>query len=656
MASGQATLQRRASTIARPVERIPSIGSGTRRSASAACLGSCGGNACSSTCGSPRGNASGVDHETYCNAVKADVLRLHELGASACEGGKVAAQRGAAPPIEEQIAKALFRFPPAGGSASGNPALACGSLLELLLTKVSEAAMCILEQTDASSQGIMPSVAKSMSLRRSSGPPFIIAPLVAALERLRWLQEFASSQAGRSGQARCVMVPAASTASIASTGVGQKSRPTKSSAVQTDIVLMPPDGHPIAEPSRPPKSEFRTCGVQTIAAASSKGKRDFGAQTIPVCKSDVAVQMGPTLVPPLEGGVAQGQIDAKFHDAGFQTDAAEHIDKGAQTELRSAVVHCKDARIQTEDPALAATNATVRILRIARMERRAAAASAVVAAGGTERGSDLSSKRGGDDPRSSSTREQQTSSRSKASRSTSCPKSPGMGLCVPPSPSTCLGSPVSVRTAGTDCDGSSEDVTGDVSKQRSVDSTTPQLPQPPPLRCPLGHGMQWFRERRRDGSQDDAEVAPLICSVCSASLIGPVGFHCCALCFRETGERHSICGACTRDPISMERYVSRRRPLSGDVALSSGSMHRQLKPSLALGKSASAGSIGVHLPSPLLRQRPDVAAARAREWSLVSAAGSATSLRQQQQQASSSLRASRPEGVLLDGWEPSMKV
>merc|ERR1719350_1901377 len=101
--------------------------------------------------------------------------------------------------------------------------------------------------------------------------------------------------------------------------------------------------------------------------------------------------------------------------------------------------------------------------------------------------------------------------------------------------------------------------------------------------------MQWFRARRLE-AKDCAEEKGT-CSVCSVNftdLAGPVGFHCCALCYREQGERHAICSACSRDPSALDLYLSRR-------------------PSLA--KTASAGSIGVgkslQRVDPLSRSKTD---------------------------------------------------
>jgi len=121
----------------------------------------------------------------------------------------------------------------------------------------------------------------------------------------------------------------------------------------------------------------------------------------------------------------------------------------------------------------------------------------------------------------------------------------------------------------------------------------------PRLRCPAGHGLQWLRRPGRGEC--------LSCSVCACEATAAAGFHACAVCFQDTGRRHVVCGACSRD--RAQRCASQRlltrAPEPGHAAE-------------GLRGSASAGS----LPLPGLpgeRPKRKAMAARAAEWSLVSA-------------------------------------
>lgn len=493
---------------------------------------------------SKKSAASDGEHELYRSTLRVDILKLHELAAGAAGGGRIAARRGAAGPIEAQLSRALAGCLCDGGRAAClAPAAACGPLLELLLLKVAEAAAVGVEETDAGDGSL---VAPAVKLR-GLGSGSMVGPIVAALERLRWLHEVARSHAVRAaGQAPRIVLPSEPPPAVPERR--PPSRPTSTVAVQTDLVAAP---QPVAVVQRagPPKPQVCAVSTQT-EEASRRAWREAGVQ----------VSLQP------ERRDAESQVEVVISHCSFaQTQGVSARTFGVQTEASRP--SSRDARIQTEDiPAVVPqhpTYQTVRILRLARLDRRAAA--------GPEASEEPPGSGGG------------TGLGLRGSQSTPSLARPPVAPVAAPLPAVAQEDPPA--TAPTTGAGAS-------------------AAQPLVLRCPAGHGLQWFRRREsfHDGLGGPGEV--LSCSCCCGALGGPLGFHTCALCYRETGERYALCGSCSRERQSAAA--------GGDAALPrTGSRAAPL-----FGKSVSAGSLRS-------RPRPDLTTGRGREWSLVSAAGNA---------------------------------
>merc|ERR1712150_82412 len=141
----------------------------------------------------------------------------------------------------------------------------------------------------------------------------------------------------------------------------------------------------------------------------------------------------------------------------------------------------------------------------------------------------------------------------------------------------------------------------------------------PLLRCPSGHGLQWVREQHsstrghgeRDqpyGSQDGFR-----CNRCSNIISVSEGFHCCALCFHDAGEQHVVCSVCSRDTCTKQQYKAPQSTGGGTAAVKAATNLQRR----SLSTDALRPSTGFHVNKLHKRQN---AAARAAEWSLVSAA------------------------------------
>jgi len=133
----------------------------------------------------------------------------------------------------------------------------------------------------------------------------------------------------------------------------------------------------------------------------------------------------------------------------------------------------------------------------------------------------------------------------------------------------------------------------------------------PLLRCPAGHGLQWVREDRGNGKGPGqgerppcAPAGDLRCSRCAGPVSGPMGFHCCALCFHDAGEQHVVCGACSLNACTRQQLAAPQPP--------------------GVRKSMSTGALrplsGCQLDR--FHKRQSAVASRAADWSLVSAAAS----------------------------------
>lgn len=282
-----------------------------------------------------------------------------------------------------------------------------------------------------------------------------------------------------------------------------------------------------------------------------------------------------------------------------------------QASLASPPQQGKEGRsvaVQTLDGTLSETASTIRLLRIVRADRRGMAATATAAPAAAPAAAQAAAGHPGPAGNAATGVEAAVEWRSRE------PSLGGRG-----GRARRLSGPL---PAGSSVTGSGNDVTGldkgsgrasapEVSSPASSTEATPvQLPQPPPLRCPVGHGMQWFRERRREGGSGDSCAQTEACSVCSGTLTGPVGFHCCALCYHDQGERHAICGACSRDPAALDVYLARRHPLR--KASSAVALQRKRQPPTEQWNGSSPGLSSSK--SELLE------VSRVREWSLVSAA------------------------------------
>mmetsp|Transcript_43320 Transcript_43320/g.139200 ORF Transcript_43320/g.139200 Transcript_43320/m.139200 type:complete len:646 (-) Transcript_43320:111-2048(-) len=561
-------------------------------------------------------SCSAAAEELFRSALRFDVLKLHEIGAGAAEGGRIAARRAAAGPVETQLAKALSACVPIGSSAGLGPAAGCGPLLELLLMKAAEAASVGIEDTDGGANGLRPPATKLRSLGASS----LIGPIVAVLERLRWLHEVARSSAARSaGQPQRVIVPSPSAPILPRASEAAPPRPaavaTKSTGMQTEpAAAAAPPAAPQRLPSPPPppsRPQSRSCGVQSDAPPLR-----------PRCEVGTQVEDSPPAAPEscVERRDAGAQADPViFCDVALQTASAATTSCGVQT--GDARPSSRDAPSQTEDPALSAKIATVRILRIARMERpstnTAAAASNSPAAAKLlelpmERASsDSSTSTGGGRSSKAAERRGLSLSRSCATLGSSSITTAGGSPLASPAASPKAAARPSAATI-------EEDV-GLTAWETGAESEAEAPQQPPALRCPAGHGMQWFRRRESFHDGLGGPEAPPSCTSCRGSLGGPSGFHTCALCFRETGERQALCGACSRErrPISSASASLGAGGGGGDVARP-WQPQRLQRPMQNLGKSASAGAFGIPGANPLLRPR---ATASGREWSLVSGAG-----------------------------------
>lgn len=125
--------------------------------------------------------------------------------------------------------------------------------------------------------------------------------------------------------------------------------------------------------------------------------------------------------------------------------------------------------------------------------------------------------------------------------------------------------------------------------------------------------MQWYRERRQappkasptaspkaDGTLGGPGGLAFRCGPCGAVASAAIGFHTCAPCFRDAGERHVLCSRCSRGEGEGEGAPSIGEAVTGALP--------------GLQKSASAGALSQAPPGQRrLNSSPS-------EWSMVSSA------------------------------------
>merc|ERR1711865_318846 len=91
---------------------------------------------------------------------------------------------------------------------------------------------------------------------------------------------------------------------------------------------------------------------------------------------------------------------------------------------------------------------------------------------------------------------------------------------------------------------------------RSAEGPLSGLRETPLLRCPAGHGMQWIQARSCEGSNASARDSTLKCRLCLGSIAISAAFHSCAVCFRDSGNRHAVCSGCSQGTRALEKCGS----------------------------------------------------------------------------------------------------
>eukprot|EP00928_Gymnodinium_smaydae_P062019 TRINITY_DN45970_c0_g1_i1.p1 TRINITY_DN45970_c0_g1~~TRINITY_DN45970_c0_g1_i1.p1 ORF type:complete len:579 (-),score=102.79 TRINITY_DN45970_c0_g1_i1:236-1972(-) len=531
------------------------------------------------------GGCSTVDAvEAFRGVLRSDVLKLHELAAGARSGGHVAARRAEAPPVESQLREATAASgDPAllrdGRWRTAGPAVAHGALLELLLEKAMEAALCSLEDTDDGSENSLMAKAIETLPRGKSSALSLVGPLVAVVARVRKLHERCSRLA--SAQKPAVpLVPCGSSSGL--------KRQASSAAIS-------------APPKKPAAPKRQDAAAQTdlpVTALVPKTQRCATTQTIKTdgetAKKQTDIERAP--VPSVVKASSPRRVDTC--SSAVQTEVAQEPQQSHVTVQTSPRLHCthevatqagkidsRDTCCQTDAPIdatpsdmpsnLSGAANTVRILRLSRRQRQLEQ-------------SKLQLKSDEASPNASPTPVEESEDKAtQRAKSTEPPKASSRRMALPPRQE--------VPAAASD----------PPSRERAVSDTAP-------LRCPAGHCLQWFRERRRLARRSDATEAQepasenYVCHVCRGSASMQLGFHTCTLCFRDNGVRHIVCDQC-----------SKKRSVADAGNGGSGDLGR-------MRQSSSAGML------PRAEERSAAASRRllttvASEWALVSSASSMVS-------------------------------
>jgi len=500
--------------------------------------------------------------------IRADVLRLH--GIASRTQGYEAAMSGQSdlPSIEEQIAKATT------GATAGISS--CGALLELLLAKVMEATSCTLQDIDETVEGAGKNYADSLSL---------VGPLVAGLERLRFLHEKARTS-GRNSAPR----------SSSKGFLGVAKARTCEVAAQTDgkavcLEERPKSGYPdvgtTLKTQQPMKKLGNACSNSTKVATTACG--------VQVCRNEFTVEIGVQAnVRPPTSQHLQVPLESQSltMDAGAQTSARDRRIQSSNASVQTSTysVHdtLKSVCTQTES---GLSNATVRILRMTRAQRLS-----------TQSSPDLLEPKPVAEAVMSGRADVKTYVVPKVDAAL-CPDSNGAAQTSEASGGRSHeGTPDKGRRHRSQ----SALRRSKAEKSANVDAPRASVADSSLLRCPVGHGMQWIRSRCNDSLDSIAKEGTLQCGTCSASISSLASFHSCAVCFRDTGERHAVCSACSQGMRGPEKSASGWR--SGQSSRGSN-----------MSKSASMSSLPLpEVPAPSPSGMPQRTRTRASEWSMVS--------------------------------------
>lgn len=528
------------------------------------------------------GKRVSADDDVHRCMIRADVLRLHAVVTRSRGYGEAAGLQSDSPSVEEQLSKA---------AASAT----CGGLLELLLAKAMEAVSVTLQDMDEGS-GAEKGFTSSLSL---------VGPLVTALDRLRLLHE--KTRAGGRGMLQ---------RKSSKTSVALSKGLTCDSAAQTDEVpsrranvtkckvasaeAVPTSGYPdeVSTPqSQSTAKQSGIAGVNSVQLHASSSPAEGGQTRRKDSVVDVGVQADLRLLPP-EPPRRAAEVRSSRSDAGTQTScrASPTGCSHASVQTSARDVALKSSFTQTEQ---GVANSTVRIVRMARAQRL---------------GTPLAQSTP-DLLKPSLIAEEKDSLNSTAFGADNVPAIRQESIAVSSGSSvphlsdlsrdrSQSGSRDRQRGQRSRSKPSQSSTNSTVDGQRTASTATSLL------RCPAGHGMQWIRSRRCSDSSDTSVTESLLqCDTCSAPIPSTAAFHSCAVCFRDTGERHAVCSACSQGMRAPEKSGSTWR-----TSLDSRGSN--------MSKSSSLGSLPLpDVPSPRVshRARTKDMGVTASQWSLVSA-------------------------------------
>eukprot|EP00929_Paragymnodinium_shiwhaense_P079629 TRINITY_DN41519_c0_g1_i1.p1 TRINITY_DN41519_c0_g1~~TRINITY_DN41519_c0_g1_i1.p1 ORF type:complete len:572 (-),score=119.70 TRINITY_DN41519_c0_g1_i1:227-1912(-) len=512
--------------------------------------------------------SSSNEEDALRSVLRSDVLKLHELAAGAKQGGQVAARRASAGPIEEQLRAACTGRVLKDGekrSVESTAAAACGALWELVLSKLMEAALCGLEDTDDGTDGV---VAVRETLSSAGRPVSFIGPFLAAMGRLRRLHERA-----RASSAVARYDKHLTKASVAPQPALQKS--TRCAGVQTDEVGKPA-ATPACQTAAPPAVKRKTTATQTVS-------EEPGGATGGGSSASKAV--------PAERRTETAAVQAGAVCSTVATQTVEKARKQLVSTASQGKVSTSHMGVQTEKSTPGSCQ-KVRLLRMHRIQKQQ---------------EDLEHE---DDQRRDSQPLAATALTSGKTppivSAAGCDRSSNDGR-VTPKATTAIAAASGVA-----------DAVANISapRQRALDrplsSSSRRLVEQPSsaqkapreaFRCPGGHGLQYCRVR--DATAGPGGSVSYRCSQCGGVASAWDGFHSCAVCYKDSGQRYLICHPCSAKEV--------RRAGSG------GYGDKQ-----ALQKSMSAGSLsrgprggGAQVASPVLPSKARLASSSS-EWMLVS--------------------------------------
>lgn len=523
--------------------------------------------------------ASPVDDEAYLSVLRADILRLHSLGTRRLALDNVVAE---GPPLESMIRSAE--------KGAGGRGVAAAGLLEILLDKVMDAAIVGLKDTEGAEYKVPKHITEG---RRCLS---FVDPVIALFDRMRQLHCQACPVVRRGSlrsaskkhsppevamrvgvtqtdEAKGPMVPPLSNGSFDAAGFF-KGLPQGSNdqhgillhnkhisatqALVAELSALKAQGNQTSCARAAPKEKLRAVPQSNSAPSAAPPRLVRAASTQTAAAPAAAVSVASSMTVAVQTDTSSPRSAQKERHRSSSKESSQQTEN-TPTKVRGT---------QTE----AAISDQAKLLRVLRVEKKQPSEKPDMkseAEAGTEAEKALKLKRLAEAEMKSDKAEPTVQVMQMNNDKGANIEKGAIIVDVPLSTenSTPCSNIPTPQAADDHCASAGNSGSGANGASRSRNERHGGVRSNPPLlRCPQNHGMQWIYRKELK--------VKLACLRCQCAINGMDGFHFCAICSHDTNERHSICSKCSSNEHVARSYCQQIVKSASDGSLTTAAAQR----------------------------------------------------------------------------------